>query len=39
MDWRSIRELLCDSLKLIAVIVVILFLMMYVVSITKVVGS
>ena len=39
MDWRSIRELLYDSLKLIAVIVVILFLMIYVVSITQVVGS
>lgn len=38
MDWRSIRELLYDSLKLIAVIVVILFLMIYVVSITQVVG-
>ena len=32
-------RLLCDSLKLIAVIVVILFLMIYVVSITQVVGS
>lgn len=39
MDWRSFRELLYDSLKLIAVIVVILFLMIYVVSITQVVGS
>ena len=39
MDWLSIRELLWDSLKLILVIVVILFLMIYVVSVTQVVGS
>ncbi len=39
MDWLSIRELIIDSLKLIAVIVVILFLMIYVVSVTQVVGN
>lgn len=39
MDWLSIRELLWDTIKLILVIVVILFLMIYVVSVTQVVGS
>lgn len=39
MDWLSIRELLWDTIKLVAVIVVILFLMIYVVSVTQVVGS
>ena len=39
MDWLSIRELLWDTIKLVAVIFVILFLMIYVVSITQVVGN
>ena len=39
MDWLSIRELLWDTIKLVAVILVILFLMIYVVSITQVVGN
>lgn len=39
MDWLSIREFIIDFVKLIIVIVVILFLMIYVVSITQVVGN
>ena len=39
MDWLSIRELLWDTIKLVAVIFVILFLMIYVVSVTQVVGN
>ena len=39
MDWLSIRELLKDSLKLILIVFVILFLMIYIVSVTQVVGS
>ena len=39
MDWLSIRELLWDTIKLVVVIFIILFLMIYVVSITQVVGS
>ena len=39
MDWLSIREFILDFIKLIVVIVVILFSMIYVVSITQVVGN
>ncbi len=39
MDWLSIRELIKDSLKLVLIVFVILFLMIYVVSVTQVVGS
>ncbi len=39
MDWLSIRELLWDTIKLVTVIFVILFLMIYVVSVTQVVGN
>ena len=34
MDWLSIREFIIDFVKLVIVIVVILFLMIYVVSVT-----
>ena len=39
MDWLSIRETLIDTVKLVVIIFIILFLMIYVVSITQVVGS
>ena len=39
MDWLSIRELLIDTFKLVIVVFIILFLMIYVVSVTQVVGS
>ena len=39
MDWLSIRETLIDTVKLVIIIFIILFLMIYVVSITQVVGS
>lgn len=39
MDWLSIRELIIDTLKLVVVIFIILFLMIYVVSVTQVVGD
>ncbi len=39
MDWLSIKEFLKDSVKAIIFIVVVLFLMIYVVSITQVVGN
>ena len=39
MDWLSIRELLIDTFKLVIVVFIILFLMIYVVSVTQVVGN
>lgn len=39
MDWLSIRELLIDTIKLIIVVFIILFLLIYVVSVTQVVGN
>ena len=39
MDWLTIRETLIDTIKLVVVIFIILFLMIYVVSITQVVGN
>lgn len=39
MDWLSIREFIIDFVKLILVVVIILFLMIYVVSVTQVVGN
>lgn len=39
MDWLSIRELIIDTVKLVVVIFIILFLMIYVVSVTQVMGN
>ncbi len=39
MDWLEIKEFLKDAIKVIIAIVVILFLIQYVFSVTKVVGS
>lgn len=39
MDWLTIREFLLDSIKFIIVIVILLFFMIYVTSITQVVGN
>lgn len=39
MDWLSIREFLLDTIKLIILIVVIIFLMVFVFSVTQVVGN
>lgn len=39
MDWLTIREFLLDSIKFIIVIIILLFVMVYVVSITQVVGN
>ena len=39
MDWLGIKEFLKDSLKLIAFLFVLLFIMVYVFSVTQVVGS
>lgn len=39
MDWLSIRELIKDSLKLVLIVFVILFLMIYVVSVTHKIGD
>ena len=39
MDWLSIKEFLLDTLKYIVTIILILFIVLYVVSITQVVGN
>ena len=39
MDWLSIRELIIDTIKLTIAVFIILFLIIYVVSITQVVGN
>ncbi len=39
MDWLEIKEFLKDSIKMIAFIAVVLFLFIYVISITQVVGN
>ena len=39
MDWLSIKEFLKDALKFIIIIFALLFLMVYVVSVTQVVGD
>ena len=39
MDWLNIREIIIDTVKLILVVFVILFLLIYVVSVTQVVGN
>jgi len=39
MDWLSVREFLIDSLKYIVTIIIVLFVVLYVVSITQVVGD
>ena len=39
MDWLGIKEFLKDSFKLILFIIVLLFIMVYVFSITQVVGD
>lgn len=39
MDWLEIKEFLKDSIKMIAFVAVVLFLFIYVVSITQVVGN
>ena len=39
MDWRDIKEFLKDTSKVILLLVVILLLIQYVFSITKVVGN
>ena len=39
MAWLSIKEFIIDLIKLIVVVVVILFLMIYVGSVTQVVGN
>lgn len=39
MDWLSVREFLLDTIKYVITIFLILFIVLYVVSITQVVGS
>lgn len=39
MDWLTIKEFIKDSIKFILVVFVLMFLMVYVVSITQVVGN
>ena len=39
MDWLSIKEFILDFVKLVIAIIVILFLMIYVISVTQVVGN
>lgn len=39
MDWLSIRELIIDTIKLTVAVFIILFLIIYVISITQVVGN
>ncbi len=39
MDWLEIKEFLKDSIKMIAFVAVVLFLFIYIVSITQVVGN
>ena len=39
MDWLEIKEFLKDALKIVIFVVVILFIIQYVFSVTKVVGN
>lgn len=39
MDWLTVREFLLDSIKFVIVTFILIFLMVYVVSVTQVVGS
>ncbi len=39
MDWLTIKEFIKDSVKFILIVFILIFLMVYVVSVTQVVGD